>query len=139
LSDAEKSVLNNITELNRRMEHPLNQVDAQGLMFNNNAAAAILTKTIDPMTQQLLNEITKLVQIQETAQESNKMRIAHGRRRSWRGKPLPSQDRVNTSSRTWSRPWVRSTKVRARLPTLSASSQAAGRSAAHGDATVRCD
>lgn len=68
LSSAEKDILNNIAELDRRMEHPLNQVVAQGLMFNNDAAAAILTKTIDP-TRQLLDQINKLVQIQETAQE----------------------------------------------------------------------
>lgn len=69
LSSAEKDILNNIAELDRRMEHPLNQVVAQGLMFNNDAAAAILTKTIDPLTRQLLDQINKLVQIQETAQE----------------------------------------------------------------------
>jgi methyl-accepting chemotaxis protein len=67
LSDAEKKILDNMARLDREIEAPLEQTVAQGLQFNNEAAAKILAKTIDPLSQQLIGEINQLVEIQRVS------------------------------------------------------------------------
>ena len=67
LSEAEKKILDSMARIDREIEAPLEQTVAQGLQFNNEAAAKILAKTIDPLSQQLIGEINQLVEIQRVS------------------------------------------------------------------------
>jgi methyl-accepting chemotaxis protein len=70
LNAAEKRIVENVAELDRKMESPLEQVVAQGLMFNQEMAVRILATTIDPLSQSLFAEINQLVQVQQQSVEA---------------------------------------------------------------------
>ena len=67
LDEAERALLAAIAALDAQMTGPVEQVVAQGLMFNSEGAIPILTATIDPLTQKVLAEIDRLVQVQDDA------------------------------------------------------------------------
>src|SRR5207244_467080 len=67
LSDAEKKILSDITQLNKEIEAPLLEAMSQAFAFNNETAAKILSSIIDPLHQQELVEINKLVDLQQVA------------------------------------------------------------------------
>jgi methyl-accepting chemotaxis protein len=67
LSDAEKKIVSDITQLDKEIEAPLLEAMSQAFAFNNDTAAKILSITIDPLHQQELIEINKLVALQQVA------------------------------------------------------------------------
>jgi methyl-accepting chemotaxis protein len=67
LSDAEKEILANIARLDHETEKPLLEAVGQSLLFNTEVAARVITTRIDPLNRKSLDEINKLVEIQQSA------------------------------------------------------------------------
>jgi methyl-accepting chemotaxis protein len=66
-SQAETRVLEDIDRLDRGMEEPLEEVVAQGLMFNQDGALKILAGRIDPATREVVARINTLLEMQQAA------------------------------------------------------------------------
>jgi len=80
LTDAEKSIMSSIALLDKKIEAPFGEAMGEAFSFNNDGAAKILATVIDPMHQQELIELNKLVEIQHAAsQKALEATIASGR------------------------------------------------------------
>ena len=67
LSDTEKDILASIARLDQETEKPLMEAVGQSLLFNTEVAAKVITTRIDPLNRKSLDEISKLVDIQQMA------------------------------------------------------------------------
>lgn len=67
LSDAEREILSNIARLDQETEKPLLEAVGQSLLFNTEVAAKVITTRIDPLNRKSLDEINKLVDMQQAA------------------------------------------------------------------------
>jgi methyl-accepting chemotaxis protein len=67
LTDTEKEILSSIARLDQETEKPLMEAIGQSLLFNTEVAAKFITTRIDPLNRKSLDEINKLVDIQQTA------------------------------------------------------------------------
>ncbi|MFC7516737.1 methyl-accepting chemotaxis protein [Herbaspirillum sp. GCM10030257] len=65
LSPAEKAILDNIARINKEMAEPFVQVIGLALLFETEAAAKVLSSTIDPLSRKAMSETNKLVDIQK--------------------------------------------------------------------------
>jgi methyl-accepting chemotaxis protein len=67
LNEAERQALDNIARLDKQTEQPFLEALGQSLNFNSDVAAKIIATRIDPLTQQIITEINKLVGMQQAA------------------------------------------------------------------------
>jgi methyl-accepting chemotaxis protein len=67
LNEAEREALDNIARLDKQTEQPFQEALGQQLNFNSDVAAKIIATRIDPLTQQVIGEINKLVAMQQEA------------------------------------------------------------------------
>ena len=67
LSDAEKKILADIARIDSELEKPLKEAVGQALAFNSEGAIKVIAGKIDPLSQQTLVEINKLVDIQQAS------------------------------------------------------------------------
>ncbi|MDP9108261.1 MAG: MCP four helix bundle domain-containing protein, partial [Pseudomonadota bacterium] len=67
LTDAEKKILADIAGIDGQIEKPLKEAVGQALAFNSEGAIKVIAAQIDPLSQQTLVEINKLVDIQQAA------------------------------------------------------------------------
>lgn len=67
LLDNEKSILANVSRIDKEMEAPFKEAMGLILSFNGEGAAKIITSRISPLSQQAINEINGLVDIQQTS------------------------------------------------------------------------
>jgi methyl-accepting chemotaxis protein len=67
LSDAEKEILANVARLDHETQAPLMEAVGQSLLFNTEVAAKVITTRIDPLNRKSLDEINKLVDMQQVA------------------------------------------------------------------------
>ena len=65
LTDAENKIVANIARLDKEIEAPFKDVLGQALAFNSEGAAKIIASRIDPLNQQAVVEIDKLVDAQQ--------------------------------------------------------------------------
>ena len=65
LTDAENKIVANIARLDKEIEAPFKEVLGQALAFNSEGAAKIIASRIDPLNQQAVVEIDKLVDAQQ--------------------------------------------------------------------------
>jgi methyl-accepting chemotaxis protein len=65
LGDAEKDIIASIARLDQETEKPLLEAVGQSLLFNTEVAAKVITSRIDPLHRKSLDEINKLVDIQQ--------------------------------------------------------------------------
>ncbi|MBY0455079.1 MAG: HAMP domain-containing protein [Burkholderiaceae bacterium] len=69
-TDAEKTIFANIARLDKSLEAPTNEAIGQALAFNSEGVASIISNRIDPVYQQVLVEINKLVELQQQAERA---------------------------------------------------------------------
>jgi methyl-accepting chemotaxis protein len=67
LSDTEKEILSSIARIDQETEKPLMEAVGQSLLFNTEVAANVITTRIDPLHRKSLDEINKLVDMQQLA------------------------------------------------------------------------
>ncbi len=67
LSDSERVILGNIADLDKQIEQPFTEAIGQSLMFNNEVAAKVIVSRIDPLTVRSIDEINKLVDLEQSA------------------------------------------------------------------------
>ncbi len=67
LTNTEKTILANIAQLDKKIDAPFVEAMNLAFAFNNDGAAKILSTVINPINQQELIEINKLVDIQQAA------------------------------------------------------------------------
>jgi len=67
LSDDEKKVIEAIESLDKKIEAPFKEALDNAMAFNNEGASKIIAKGIDPLTQQELAQINKLIDLQEAS------------------------------------------------------------------------
>lgn len=70
LSDAEQQIVATIAELDRKILVSLGEAIGQALAFNSEGAAKAIAEQIDPLNQQGVAEIDKLVGMQQTAAQN---------------------------------------------------------------------
>jgi methyl-accepting chemotaxis protein len=81
LDPAEQEILASIAALDARTEKPLLEAVGQSLLFNTEEAAKVITTQIDPMHRQMIEQINKLVELQQTALTALTERTAEDGRR----------------------------------------------------------
>ncbi|HEX2546407.1 MAG TPA: methyl-accepting chemotaxis protein [Ramlibacter sp.] len=81
VDDAEKEILATIDRLDREVEKPLLEAVGQSLLFNNEVAAKVITTRIDPLHRKSLDEIQKLVDMEQVATRELLARTAESARR----------------------------------------------------------
>ncbi len=67
LTEAEKKILADIAQLDQQIDAPFKEAIRQVTAFNSEDAIKVIATRIDPLNQQALLEINKLVEIQQTA------------------------------------------------------------------------
>ena len=67
LTDAEKTIFFNIAQIDQQMQAPLREAIGQSLAFNEDTAANVLATRIDPLNHSAIQEINKLVDLQQAA------------------------------------------------------------------------
>jgi methyl-accepting chemotaxis protein len=67
LLENEKSILGNVSRIDNEMEAPFKEAMGLILSFNGEGAAKIITSRISPLSQQAINEINNLVDIQQVS------------------------------------------------------------------------
>ena len=67
LNDTENEILASIARLHQQTEKPLLEAIGQSMLFNTEVAAKVITTRIDPLNRKSLDEINKLVDIQQAA------------------------------------------------------------------------
>ncbi len=67
LLDNEKLILANVSRIDKEMEAPFKEAMGLILSFNGEGAAKIITSRISPLSQQAINEINSLVDIQQAS------------------------------------------------------------------------
>ncbi|HEY0846476.1 MAG TPA: methyl-accepting chemotaxis protein [Noviherbaspirillum sp.] len=67
LTDAEKTVLAEIAKLEQEIAAPFKEAIGQALAFNSEGAAKVIASRIDPLNQQAVAEMDKLVALQQAA------------------------------------------------------------------------
>jgi diguanylate cyclase (GGDEF)-like protein len=67
LTETEKKIFNEITRLDEQIQAPLREAIGQALAFNDDAASRALATRVDPLNQQAIREINRLVELQQTA------------------------------------------------------------------------
>ncbi len=68
LNQSEKKILQEMARLDTELEAPFKEAIQQVLAFNGEEAAKIITSRIDPLNQQAIIEIDKLVEVQNLAE-----------------------------------------------------------------------
>ena len=81
LDAGEKARLDEIARIERELQEPFMQAIGQSLNFNAEAAAAIITKRIDPLTRNTIDEIGKLVEIEQSGSRALLVETAHAESR----------------------------------------------------------
>ena len=66
----ERKIFDDIVGLKKNLEEPVNQAVGQALAFNSEGVAHIIATRIDPVYQQVLQNIDQLVKIQQTAEQA---------------------------------------------------------------------
>ncbi len=69
-TETEQKLLLSVAALDKETQEPLNDAIRQVTSFNSEEAIKIITTRIDPLNQQVLVEINKLLDIQQNAQQS---------------------------------------------------------------------
>jgi methyl-accepting chemotaxis protein len=67
LTEAENKIVADIARLDKEIEGPFKEAIGQALAFNSEGAAKVIASRIDPLSQQALVEIDKLVDAQQAA------------------------------------------------------------------------
>ncbi|TFW09244.1 HAMP domain-containing protein [Oxalobacteraceae bacterium OM1] len=67
LSEAEKQVVANITRIDNDIAPALKEALGQALAFNSEGAAKVISSRIDPLNQQAVAEMAKLVELEQAA------------------------------------------------------------------------
>jgi len=67
LTDTEREILASIGRIDQETEQPLMEAVGQSLLFNTEVAAKVITTRIDPLNRKALDEIGKLVDLQQAA------------------------------------------------------------------------
>jgi methyl-accepting chemotaxis protein len=67
LNDSEKKYLTDIATLDKQVEGAFLEAIGQALAFNSEGAAKVISNRIDPLNQQALIDINKLVELQQAA------------------------------------------------------------------------
>jgi diguanylate cyclase (GGDEF)-like protein len=67
LTDTEQKIFNNIARLDEQIQGPLREAIGQALAFNDEAASRALATRVDPLNQQAIREINRLVELQQAA------------------------------------------------------------------------
>jgi diguanylate cyclase (GGDEF)-like protein len=67
LTDTEKEIFAEIALLDAQIQGPLRQAIGQALAFNDEAASKALATQVDPLNQQAIREINRLVELQQWA------------------------------------------------------------------------
>jgi methyl-accepting chemotaxis protein len=70
LSDAEKKILADVERLDKEIEAPFKEAIKMAGAFNGEGAVKLITTSIDPLNQQALVEINKLVELQQVEARS---------------------------------------------------------------------
>ena len=69
VTDIEKKILEDIARFDKELETPTTEAISQALAFNSEGVAGIIATRIDPVYRQILAEINKLVELQQTAEK----------------------------------------------------------------------
>lgn len=69
LTETEKQIVADIARLDKEIDAPLKEAIGQALAFNSEGAAKAISSRIDPLNQQAVAEMDKLVALQQTAAE----------------------------------------------------------------------
>jgi len=80
-TDEEKTIFASITQLEKSLEPPTAQAIGQALAFDTEGVARTIAKQIDPIYRQVLVEINKLVQFQQTAEQQMRAQAEAASRR----------------------------------------------------------
>ena len=67
LNEEEKKILGDIANIDKEIDKPLKDAVAQALAFNSEGAAKIIAKVIDPLSSKSIQEMNKLVDVQDVA------------------------------------------------------------------------
>ncbi len=67
LTDAEKKIVAEISRLDQEIAGPFKEAIGQALAFNSEGAAKVIASKIDPLNQQAVVEMDKLLQLQQAA------------------------------------------------------------------------
>ncbi|WP_026075846.1 methyl-accepting chemotaxis protein [Noviherbaspirillum massiliense] len=67
LSDAEKTILADISRLDAEMEGPVKEAINLGLMLSTEGAARVINEQINPISQKIMADMDKLVEMQHVA------------------------------------------------------------------------
>jgi diguanylate cyclase (GGDEF)-like protein len=67
LTETEQKIFAEITRLDEQIQGPLREAMGQALAFNEEAASKALATRVDPLNQQAIREINKLVELQQAA------------------------------------------------------------------------
>jgi len=67
LTDAEKKIVADISRLDQEIAAPFKEAIGQALAFNSEGAAKVIASKIDPLNQQAVVEMDKLLQLQQAA------------------------------------------------------------------------
>ncbi|NEX62658.1 methyl-accepting chemotaxis protein [Noviherbaspirillum galbum] len=67
LNDAEKKIVAEITRLEQEIAAPFKEAIGQALAFNSEGASKVISTKIDPLNQQSVVEIDKLVELEQAA------------------------------------------------------------------------
>ncbi len=69
ITETEKTIFATIARLDKDLERPTKEAIAQALAFDSEGVARILATRIDPVYQQVLAEINKLVELQQVVEQ----------------------------------------------------------------------
>lgn len=69
LTDAEKKIVAEISRLDGEIAVPFKEAVGQALAFNSEGAAKLISSRIDPLNQQMVVEMGKLVELQQAAEK----------------------------------------------------------------------
>lgn len=70
LTDTEKKIIEEIERLAQKIETPFKEALENALAFNNEGASKIIAKRIDPLTQQEVVQIDKLINLQQASADA---------------------------------------------------------------------
>ena len=70
LTDEEKSILNDVANLDKESEQPFKNAVGQALAFNGEGAVKIITSVLEPLSTKSIAAINKLVELQDAKSKS---------------------------------------------------------------------
>jgi methyl-accepting chemotaxis protein len=84
LNESENQILASMTKTNTDIEKPFADAMAQALAFNSENAAKVIATQIDPLSQQQITQIDKLIELEQTISHQLQDQIqAKSRQQTW--------------------------------------------------------